>query len=280
MLRRHIRREAFVLYSNSGFEKDARPPMNFRVLSTALVRQLDQRAVAQYSVPSIVLMENAGRGVVDKLCQWGAAGPVIVCCGAGNNGGDGLVIARHLDLRGIAVRVLVFVRPGRWEPQPASGGPNTTLPDAAAIGLRGDAAVNYTIVQRSGIPLAVRDSATGLPHELRGAAWIVDALLGTGSQGEPRAPLDAVIAAINASGVPVLAVDLPSGLDAETGQAAATTIRAAHTCTFVAAKPGLLAPAAKQYTGALHVLDIGAPRRLVEEMFAASEAGSPGPKVE
>jgi NAD(P)H-hydrate epimerase len=82
--------------------------------------------------------------------------------------------------------------------------------------------------------------------------------------------LDGAIAAINASGVPVLAVDLPSGLDAETGQAARHTIRAAHTCTFVAAKPGFLAPSAAQFTGEIHVLDIGAPRRLVEEMFASS----------
>ncbi len=83
-------------------------------------------------------------------------------------------------------------------------------------------------------------------------------------------PFDAVIAEVNASGVPVLAVDLPSGLDAETGQAARHTIRATHTCTFVAAKPGFLAPEAAQFTGPIHVLDIGAPRRLVEEMFRQS----------
>jgi NAD(P)H-hydrate epimerase len=254
--------------------------MNFKVLSTALARQLDRRAVADYRVPSIVLMENAGRGVADKLGQLGIPGPVVVCCGSGNNGGDGLVIARHLDLRGATVKVLVFVPPDRWhESPPVSGGVLKAPPEAAAIGLRGDSAVNYTIVLRSGIPLAVLTNADTLPGELHGAAWVVDALLGTGSHGEPRAPLDAVIAAVNAAGVPVLAVDLPSGLDAETGHAARQTIRAAHTCTFVAAKPGFLAPEAAQFTGAVHVLDIGAPRRLVEETFQAATAAAAGPPV-
>ncbi|HEY1786229.1 MAG TPA: NAD(P)H-hydrate epimerase, partial [Pirellulales bacterium] len=231
----------------------------------------DQRAVADYSVPSIVLMENAGRGVADKLVEFGIRGPVVVCCGSGNNGGDGLVIARHLDLRGVAVKVFVFVPAERWHNPPPIIAPPAPPPVATEIGLTGDAAVNYTIVLRSDIPLTVATSAESLPDELHGAAWVVDSLLGTGSHGEPRPPFDAVIKAINASDVPVLAVDLPSGLDAETGQAAGNTIRATHTCTFVAAKPGLVLPEAAQYTGTIHILDIGAPRRLVEEMFDESD---------
>lgn len=239
--------------------------MSLKVLSTALVRQLDERAVHQYSVPSIVLMENAGRGAAETLVQLGIGGPVVICCGPGNNGGDGLVVARHLDLRGVRVKVFVCVGPQRLAAAGAAGG---ELPAGGAIGMSADAATNYEIVRRSGIPLEVITAADSLAAELPGAAWIVDALLGTGSHGEPRPPLDAVIAAINASGVPVLAIDLPSGLDAETGQPARHTIRARHTCTFVAAKPGFLVPGAEQFTGELHVVDIGAPRRLVEEMFA------------
>jgi NAD(P)H-hydrate epimerase len=99
------------------------------------------------------------------------------------------------------------------------------------------------------------------------ATRIVDSLLGTGATGEPRPPYDVAIARINASGKQVLAVDLPSGLDCDTGQPATHTIRAAHTCTFVAEKPGFLVPGAEEFTGEVHVLDIGAPRKLVEEII-------------
>ena len=97
------------------------------------------------------------------------------------------------------------------------------------------------------------------------AGQIVDCLLGTGALGDPRSPLDGVIEQINSHRSPKVAVDLPSGLDCDTGRASRTTIRAAHTCTFVAPKPGFFAPGADAYTGLVHVLDIGAPRKLVAE---------------
>jgi NAD(P)H-hydrate epimerase len=221
--------------------------MNGKTLTREQIRRLDQRAVEEYAVPSIVLMENAGRGTADVLCGLGIAGPVVVCCGPGNNGGDGLVIARHLDLRGHAVRVLLAVPPEQ---------------------LRGDAATNFQIVERSEIALRVSSAADAWRDELSGAAWAVDALLGTGSRGEPRDPIAGLIEAINTSGVPVLAVDLPSGLDCDTGQTSSRTVRALHTATFVAAKPGLLVASAQPYVGKLHMVDIGAPRKLVEEMLA------------
>jgi NAD(P)H-hydrate epimerase len=131
--------------------------------------------------------------------------------------------------------------------------------------------VNFRVLERCSVPIEVfgrgHDAAL-LQKHLAGAGWIVDAMLGTGAAGEPRPPLDTVIDQINGSGIPILAVDLPSGLDADTGDAARHTIRAAHTCTFVAAKPGLLAPGARQYTGEVQVLDIGAPRKLVEKVLA------------
>ena len=99
------------------------------------------------------------------------------------------------------------------------------------------------------------------------AAWIIDALLGTGARGEPRPPLDAVIDQLNAAPAPKLAIDLPSGLDCDTGIAARHTIRATQTCTFVAAKPGFFTPGAEQYVGRLHVLDIGAPRQVIERVL-------------
>jgi NAD(P)H-hydrate epimerase len=214
------------------------------------VRQVDRRAIEEYGFSGLVLMENAGRGCVDVLCRLGVAGPVVIACGKGNNAGDGFVIARHLDLRGHAVRVLLWAEPEE---------------------LTGDAGVNFRLLAHCGVPVECCGAECDPEHlaeRLRGAAWIVDALLGTGARGEPRPPLDRVIDALNAAAAPKLAVDLPSGLDCDTGVPASHTIRAAHTCTFVAAKPGFFAPGAEQFTGEVHVLDIGLPRRLI----AASSA--------
>jgi NAD(P)H-hydrate epimerase len=224
--------------------------MKLRPISRAEARTVDRRAAEEYGITGLVLMENAGRGVVDRLEALGISGPVVICCGKGNNAGDGFVIARHLDLRGYEVRVLVW---------------------AGADELTGDAGVNFRVLRAMQLPLALLGKghdAAQLDAALAGAAWIVDALLGTGARGEPRSPLDAVIDQLNDSPVPKLAVDLPSGLDCDTGEAAGHTIRAAHTCTFVAPKLGFRAPEADRYTGQVHVLDIGAPRRLVEDVLA------------
>ncbi len=192
----------------------------------------------------VMLMENAGRGTTDVLCGLGVGGPVVIVCGRGNNGGDGFVVARHLDLRGHEVRVVLLDDPS---------------------GLRGDAAINFRVIEKSAIPLMRWDTQL-LASALRDAAWIVDAMLGTGAMGDPREPYSTVITTLNESGVPILAVDVPSGLDCETGTAGKPTIRAQHTCTFVAAKPGLLVANAAAYVGELHVVDIGAPRQLVEAL--------------
>jgi NAD(P)H-hydrate epimerase len=204
------------------------------ILTRDQVRAIDRRAIDEFGVPGVVLMENAGRGAAEVLLSLGARGPVLVCCGKGNNGGDGLVIARHLDNRGLPVRVLLFANPEE---------------------LTGDAATNCDIIRRSGVPLEVR---AGPP--LEAAEWIVDALFGTGLAGAVRPPFDAVIATINASGAKVLAVDIPSGLDCDSGEPLGPTVRADHTVTFVAAKKGFENPASQQWVGAIHVVDIGAPR--------------------
>jgi NAD(P)H-hydrate epimerase len=227
--------------------------MNHQTLNREAVRQLDRRAVEEYSVPSIVLMENAGRGVADKLCSFGIRGRVVICCGPGNNGGDGFVIARHLDLRGFDVEIFAW-------------GCHLLVTEGQQLaGTPTDAQINLEIVRRSGLKLRLLNDVEGFASSLTGSNWVVDALLGTGARGEPRSPFDAVIDAVNAAAPSVLAVDLPSGLDCDTGQAAKHTICADHTCTFVAAKPGFFAPGATDFTGEVHVLDIGAPRVLVED---------------
>jgi NAD(P)H-hydrate epimerase len=208
-------------------------------LTRAQVRDVDRRAIEEFGVPGVVLMENAGRGAAELLLSLGARGPVAICCGKGNNGGDGFVIARHLDNREIAVRVLLFTRPDQ---------------------LTGDAAINCRIIEQTGIPLMAEPDTATLTTTLAQAAWIVDALFGTGLTGAVRPPLDGVIAAINSSGNPVLAVDIPSGLDCDTGLPLGATVRAAHTVTFVAPKIGFAQPAAREWLGQVHVVDIGAPR--------------------
>jgi NAD(P)H-hydrate epimerase len=217
-------------------------------LSRTDVRDVDRRAIDEYGMSGLVLMENAGRGCTDVLCQLGCRGPVTIVCGKGNNAGDGFVIARHLDLRNVSVRVILL---------------------GAAADLRGDAAANYAILARSGLAMVDHSGQfdeAAFDAQLAGAQWIVDALLGTGSTGAPRPPFDAAIRQINAAHAKRLAVDLPSGLDCDTGEPADTTVRADHTCTFVASKIGFNNPNASAYVGKVHVLDIGAPRRLVEEI--------------
>lgn len=204
-------------------------------LTRQQARDLDQQVMTEFAIPGIVLMENAGRSMAELLLALGARGPVVVCCGKGNNGGDGFVIARHLNNAGVAVRVLLFARPEE---------------------LHGDAAVNHGIVVRMGVPVVFAE-AVELEREFRGADWIVDALFGSGLQGAVRPPFDRVIAAMNASERPIFAVDIPSGLDADTGEAVGATVRAMHTATVVAPKVGFTNPAAAEWLGTLHVVGFG-----------------------
>ncbi len=227
--------------------------MTEHILTREQVRRVDHLAVRKHGMSGLVLMENAGRGLADRLCEMGIDGPVVICCGRGNNAGDGFVLARHLDLREHRVRLLTWGDPEK---------------------LSEDAAANYRILQRTGFHVEVLREGHDprkLAEALHGASWAVDALLGTGAVGAPRSPLDAVIEQLNASDAPILAVDLPSGLDCDTGEAAQPTVRATATCTFVAAKPGLVASAAADYVGRLFVLDIGVPPHVIDEaMFEAS----------
>lgn len=221
-------------------------------------REVDRRAIDEYGISGLVLMENAGRGCADVLCELGASGRVAILCGKGNNGGDGFVIARHLEIRGIDVCVLLL------------GSRNS---------LSGDAAVNCEILRRTNVPVEelgdahANDAAAWLDAHGGGADWLVDAMLGTGATGPPRPPFEEAIAWFNAQPGRKLAVDVPSGLDCDTGAAAGSAVRADLTCTFVAQKLGYGNPHTAEYTGTVRVLDIGAPRSLV----ASVERDASGP---
>ena len=205
-----------------------------------------RRAIEELGLPSLLLMENAGRGLAELLLALGIDGAVVICCGKGNNGGDGLVLARHLDNRVIPVRVLLFARPEELTP---------------------DAALNYRVLTGSGVPVEVHAGqaldAERLGADLASAAWVVDALFGTGLRGPLRPPFDEIVALINNSSAKVLAVDVPSGLDGDSGQPLGPAVRARHTGTLIAWKIGFLQPAARAWTGEVHLIDTGMPRRLL-----------------
>jgi NAD(P)H-hydrate epimerase len=226
-----------------------------RSLSRDEVRDVDRRAIDDYGLPGIVLMENAGRNaaalVHSLAAARGSSGPVMIVCGKGNNGGDGFVIARHLENLGHEVRLLLAFAPA----------------DTA-----GDAAINQRVAERSGQSIAclVDADAATWQRALAGAAWIVDALLGTGATGPARGSIATAIEAINAARshgtARVFAVDLPSGLDCNSGTPLGPCVFADVTGTFVARKIGFDQPGADAITGAVHVLDIGAPRSLLRKV--------------
>lgn len=205
------------------------------VLTRDQVRRIDSIAIHEWGIPGLLLMENAGRGVADVMCSLGIDGPVVVACAKGNNGGDGFVLARHLSLRGYEVNVLLCCGPEE---------------------LQSDAAANYQFLQKTHVPIT-QFLNTSPTEFFQHADWLVDALLGTGARGDPRDPLQNVITEMNARSSRRLAMDIPSGLDCDTGEVGTPTFLADHTCTFVAAKPGLLMTGALPYVGQLHVLDIG-----------------------
>jgi ADP-dependent NAD(P)H-hydrate dehydratase / NAD(P)H-hydrate epimerase len=193
------------------------------------MRATDRWAIEERGIPSLELMERAGEGLAFVIARHAPAGRIAIVCGKGNNGGDGLVAARLLRQAGREVDVLAVAPPDE---------------------LRGDAAEQ--LKRLPGEPPASFEAG-----RLDGAGGIVDALLGTGATGPPREP--AVIDAINAAGAPVVAADVPSGVDASTGEVAGAAVRAVATATFHRAKPGLWIHPGKAHAGDVEVIDIGIP---------------------
>jgi NAD(P)H-hydrate epimerase len=233
--------------------------MTIRPLSRDEVRSIDARAAQELGMPTAILMENAGRGAAAWIRERGIPpqSQGLILCGPGNNGGDGGVVARHLDLWGYAVRVVWFAR---------------------ADQLRGDAAIQFQILARAGFDQTCWDDEQAVTPErldalLAGADWLVDALLGTGLTRPVEGTLRAVIDAVNRAGKPVLALDLPSGLDADTGRPLGAAIHAQATVTFVAPKLGFNAAGADAYTGTVTVVDIGVPRMMLEPFRVDSDSG-------
>jgi len=209
------------------------------------MRRVDQRAIRELGIPGATLMENAGRGAAARIVEWlpdlglprrGAR--VAIVCGKGGNGGDGFVVARWLKRAGHRVDMWLLARPDE---------------------LRGDSAAMLAQARQRGIRPRIVGETGVLARGLAGADLVVDAILGTGARGKP-APLHArAIEAINASGRPVVALDVPSGLPADGEPPPGPVVRAALTTTFAGIKRGLVAGPAVELAGRIVVVDIGVP---------------------
>jgi len=199
------------------------------------MRAVDSWAIEQRGVPSLELMEAAGRAVADASANIAREGPIRVVCGKGNNGGDGLVAARLLAETGFEAEVLLL-----WP----------------ADELSGDAAEN---LGRLGAGVAREVEPDELAAMLQGSGAVVDAIFGTGFEGAPREPADVAIAAINDCGVPVIACDLASGVNAANGEVDGAAVEADLTVSFHVAKLGQLIAPGKKHTGDLLVAPIGIP---------------------
>jgi len=218
------------------------------ILTAEQMRAVDRRAVGHFGIPDLVLMENAGLRMTDVLfavIPGLARRRVLVLCGRGNNGGDGFVVARHLAMRGVDVRVHLFGRRRQ---------------------VKGSAAVNLDAARRRGIAI---DEVTGpaawrrARRRLAGSDFVVDALLGTGLSRPVEGLLAGVIADVLRSRVEVAAVDIPSGLQGGTGAVEGPALRAAHTVTFCRPKWAHALPPAADRCGRVHVVDIGIPAAAV-----------------
>jgi len=214
-------------------------------------RAVDAYAIRKLGIPGVVLMENAGRNSTDFIERWGRTRvkdrPLRVCvvCGKGNNGGDGFVIARHLAHRGHRVTIDVTADPAT---------------------LTGDAAINHAIARKMRLPIRRLNAAkiASAIRRWRSCDVLVDAVFGTGFSGTLREPVATYVGRINQlSGPLIVAIDVPSGLDAKTGIAQGSAIEADHTITFLAAKSGYANRRAKRYLGKVTVVDIGAPTEFI-----------------
>lgn len=205
-------------------------------------RIVDAEAIKRFGIPGIVLMENAARGVADlarlQLGAFHRPGRVLVACGRGNNGGDGWAAARHLANHGHDVRIISLGSPREGS----------------------DALINAGIAERMQLPVVSLEQ-DGIGE----VDLVIDAIFGTGLDRAIDGGARALVEAINEHDAPVLAVDIPSGLDADTGMPLGTAIRAAWTASFMGYKAGFLQPGAFPFLGELHVIDIGVPRELLLE---------------
>ena len=204
-------------------------------------RRVDHLAIEHLGISSLTLMENAGRACTDAIAVHQFSS-VILLCGKGNNAGDGFVIARHLLTREIPAVIILLVNPDS---------------------LSGDALTNYGILTKLPTKILFVDETNVVSAldtlDTDSSMAIIDCMMGTGGQGIPRPPFHQAIEWANRQPAFRIAIDIPSGLDCDTGQASVPTFQAQQTLTMVATKIGFSQKAAKSFTGNVTVVDIGIP---------------------
>ncbi|MBI9018643.1 MAG: NAD(P)H-hydrate epimerase [Phycisphaerae bacterium] len=205
------------------------------VLTRAQVRNCDKVAIEKYGIPGIVLMENAAKNATIEILKiLKSDQKVAIVAGSGNNAGDGFAIARHLHDNGIDVEIVILANRNKF---------------------KGDALTNLSIIEKMG--LIIKWANELKTADLADIAVVVDAMLGTGASGPPREPIRQAIGIINDSDRKTIALDVPSGLDCDTGQASELAIKADLTITFAAMKKGFANLVAAKYTGDIKAVSIG-----------------------
>ena len=209
------------------------------------VRRIDQKAIREYAIPGLLLMENAGRSVSEVIFRCYKPCKVLIFAGKGNNGGDGLVVARHLANRGFPVQIILLEDPAK---------------------LKADSLLNFDILCRmkaSLVPMtdASEDEFFGYTQN---SDLVVDAIFGVGIRGPVSGVFENAIRAVNRSGKQVISIDVPSGLDADTGQVRGVAVKATRTVTLALPKIGLYEGAGPGLSGEIEVVDIGLPRELLQ----------------
>ena len=214
------------------------------------MRELDRKAIEEFKIPGIILMENAGRNVAEEIFRM-IHNPqdtkVAILCGKGNNGGDGFVVARHLYNRNITVSVFLVAK-------------------ITDILNDGDAATHLQILISMKVPVRETLDINGVNvvlKELNSYDILVDALFGTGLSGEVREPYKTLISGLNKLNKPMVSVDIPSGLDCNDGKILGAAVKATKTVTFAVSKKGFYTGEGPSCTGQVVVTDISIPRELV-----------------
>jgi NAD(P)H-hydrate epimerase len=216
--------------------KEKQPP----IFTRCGVRNVDSDAIEHFRIEGIVLMENAARGSVDvikDLCSKDELQHVIVLCGAGNNGGDGYAIARHLHNRGCRVTITPIAPPKTPE-----------------------AITNANITEKMGIPFILFKEDI-----FEDATLIIDAIFGTGISEEIRGPALRIIPFLHRCNVKIISIDIPSGLDCDSGHPLGIAVKADLTITFVGLKQGFMQDSASKFLGSIAVVDIGCPQELIKK---------------
>jgi len=216
-----------------------------KAFSVVQAQKLDHFAISRLGIPSLVLMENAGRETAQeilKLLKKKKRKTACIFCGTGNNGGDGFVVARHLFNAGVKVRTFLIGKPQD---------------------LKNDPAIYYQVLRKLKCPATpIRGVSTKIVKDLKHATVIVDAIFGTGLSRPIAKPFRSIIDAINRSKKKVIAVDVPSGLDATTGKILGVCVKASRTVTFAVMKKGFFIHDGPRHAGKIIVADIGIPKIL------------------